>query len=328
MIRTLCHSASLTVATDTVPIFLDALEPFSESVNAFEINSPLPGGEADAPKRSVGVAGEGTALINPLTLTLSPGERGNTLWTITAILKADADTIQLRNAIALAAAAANIAEPCVTIAPLEDIDYLAMVPQNFPPFRIGKFYLYGSHHTPRAGDGPLRLLVNAGTAFGSGEHPTTQGCLLAMQDLAKKKYIGRVIDMGCGSGILSLAAAKLWRASVIAVDIDDEAARVTRANAKLNGVPGLIRSGSGNGYQAPIVTRAAPADLIVCNIVANPLKRMAPDLARNLKPGGYAILSGLLDHQLPGVLAAHYAQGLRLVKHYPIGEWRSVMLRR
>jgi ribosomal protein L11 methyltransferase len=289
---TLSHSASLTVATDAVPVFLDALESFAQSINAFET-------------------------------TYDSGQ-----WTITAILTQDADQTKIGTAIALAAAAANTPEPQVAIERLQDIDYLAQLEKEFPPFRIGKFYLHGSHHTPRPGDGPVRLLVNAGTAFGSGEHPTTQGCLRAMQDLAKRNHVRRVIDMGCGSGILSLAAAKLWRAQIIAVDIDAEAARVTTANAGLNGVQRLIRAGAGNGYAAPIVARAPPADLIVCNIVAKPLKRMAPYLAQNLKPGGYAILSGLLHHQVSGVLAAHYAAGLRLVARYPIGEWRTLVLRK
>ena len=286
------HAASLVIRTDCVPLFLDAVEPFADAVNAFET-----------------AYDSGT-------------------WTITAILKEDVDRTQLAQTIALAASAANIAEPELTFAPVEDVDYVSAVQNNFPPFRIGKFFLHGSHYTLRPGNGPIRLLVDAGTAFGSGEHPTTQGCLAAMQDIARHTRIQTAIDIGCGSGILSLAAAKLWRAKIIAVDIDPEAARVTRANARLNGVQGLIRAGHGNGYRAPILARTSPADLIVCNIVANPLKRMAPALARNLKQGGYAILSGLLDHQLPGVLAAHRAQGLALVKRYPIGEWRTLLLRR
>ena len=288
----LTHTASIIISTAAVPTFLDALEPFAQSLNAFET-------------------------------TYDSGS-----WTITAILKQGFDRIQLEGAIALAAAAENSPEPTLTIEDVQDIDYQAQLEKEFPPFRIGKFFLYGSHHAIRVGDGPIKLLVNAGTAFGSGEHPTTQGCLLAMQDLEKRRTMHRIIDMGCGSGILSLAAAKLWRAQVIAVDIDAEAARVTTANARLNGVATYIRAGSGNGYQAPIVVREAQADLIVCNIVAKPLKRMAPHLAQNLRAGGYAILSGLLDHQVPGVLAAHYTQGLRLVKRYPIGEWRTLLLRK
>ncbi len=286
------HSAALTVATGSVPSFLDALEPFSESVNAFEVT---PDGGA---------------------------------WTVTAVLARDADRGGLAGAIALAAAAAGVAEPEVTIQQLHDVDWLRQLQQDFPPFRIGRFYLHGSHHAPRPGDGPLRLLVNAGTAFGSGEHPTTQGCLLGMQALARHERITSVLDMGCGSGILSLAAAKLWRARVTAVDIDPEAARVTSHNARLNEVAALVRAGSGNGYKAPILSHRPAFDLIVSNIVARPLRRMAPELAHSLRPGGTAILSGLLQRQEAGVLAAHRAQGLRLVARHPIGEWRTLVLRK
>ncbi len=312
------HSAALVVTTDAVPVFLDALEPFVESVNAFELDSPIP---TDAPAQfSWGSEHPNWATGEAVSL------RAN--WTITAILKQNANRAGLSNAICLAAAANGLPEPELRIEALADTDWLAQLQQDFPPFRLGCFYLYGSHHVPRPGDGPVRLLVNAGTAFGSGEHPTTQGCLLAMQALARKRTIGSVIDMGCGSGILSLAAAKLWRARVIAVDIDAEAARVTLANARLNGVARLIRAGAGNGYAAPILSRAVPVDLVVSNIVARPLKRMAPRLARALKPGGHAILSGLLEKQEAGILAAHRAQGLRLVARHPIGEWRTLVLRK
>ena len=285
------QSATLTVGTDAVPFFLDALEPFSESVNA------------------------------------SRADMDDEVWSVTAVLMPEWDHGAVAGAIAMAAAASGIDEPGLSMQPLQDVDWLAQLQQDFPPFRVGRFFVHGSHHVPRPGEGPLRLLVNAGMAFGSGEHATTQGCLLAMQALARKGQVGDMLDMGCGSGILSLAAAKLWRARVTAVDIDDEAARVTRANARLNGVAGLIRAGAGNGYQAPILADRPRFQLVASNIVARPLKRMAPDLARSLAPGGHAILSGLLSWQEAGVLAAHRAQGLRLVARLPIGEWRTLVLR-
>jgi ribosomal protein L11 methyltransferase len=299
-------------------------------------------------------------------------------WSICAILGDGFDRAALLSAISLAAAANQIPEPSINIRPLADTDWLSKVQGDFPPLRVGRIFLHGSHYKPQPGDGPIRLLVDAGMAFGSGEHQTTRGCLLALQDLQKRGLnlrlspMGeadrpepsegqagegdystctvpspshcwrngprplpsgrgadiRILDMGCGSGILSLAAARLWRGQVVAVDIDPEAVNVTRRNARINGVARHIVAGAGNGYAAPVMARQAGFDVIVSNILARPLRRMAPDLARALNPGGYAVLSGLLQRQAPAVIAAHQAQGLRLVKRYPIGDWQSLVMKK
>ena len=230
--------------------------------------------------------------------------------------------------IALTAAANGVPEPAFDIAALGEEDWLARVRSDFPPLRIGRVFLHGSHYSPRNGEGPVRLLIDAGLAFGSGEHQTTRGCLLGLQDLSRHVQAPRILDMGCGSGILSLAAARLWRGRVVSVDIDPEAVRVTRANARLNGVSPHIVAGAGNGYGAPVMARQGDFDLIVSNILAKPLRRMAPDLARRLKPGGHAVLSGLLRRQGAAVIAAHRAQGLHLVKRYPIGDWQTLVMRK
>jgi ribosomal protein L11 methyltransferase len=324
---------STIISVPDVPVFADAIDAYAESMNVFEAHPP-----------------DGT-------------------WSIHAVLREGFDRAGLRGAIGLAAAANGCEEPPVEITPLADTDWLSRVAEDFPPFTVDKIYIHGSHVRATPADGPIRLRIDAGTAFGSGEHPTTQGCLMALQDLAKRwpsitsprwerstGEAGRVrgdmnlpspshscrngslplpsgrgaelciLDMGCGSGILSLAAAHLWNAEIVAVDIDTEAVRVTRDNARINGVAGCIRAGAGKGYRAPILARALPFDLIVSNILANPLRRMAPDVARHLRPGGHAILSGLLRRQQASVLAAYRAHGLRLVKRYPIGEWQTLVL--
>ncbi len=206
-------------------------------------------------------------------------------------------------------------------------DWLAENMAAFPPVRIGRYFIHGSDFTdpPPACSIPIKL--DPGTAFGSGEHASTAGCLAMIERLAKQARISRPLDMGCGSGILSIAMAKTWRVPVLASDIDDEAERVTRFNARRNGVQPLVRAVSGPGYRSRAVSQAAPYDLIVANILARPLISMAGDLARHLAPGGWAVLSGLLERDGRRVLAAHQAHGLRLAHWSPRDGWLTLALR-
>jgi ribosomal protein L11 methyltransferase len=249
-------------------------------------------------------------------------------WQISALYKSQPDAGALSAGAALIAAAAGVAEPEIEIAPLPPSDWLAEAYAGFPARRIGRFFVHGSHIEARVGDG-IPLLIDAATAFGSGEHATTEGCLLAMSDLARRgPRIARVLDMGTGSGILSVGMAKLFpKARIFAVDIDAESARVAAENARLNGVSRHVRAAQGNGYHSPLASRGPRFDVIIANILARPLIAMAPHLARRLRPGGIAILSGLLSRQERAVLGAHKAMGLRLVGRKPIGEWTTLILR-
>ena len=165
--------------------------------------------------------------------------------------------------------------------------------------------------------------------FGTGRHETTQGCLTALTELADAgTAVRNALDLGCGSGVLAMAIAKLWPgARVLAADNDAPSVGVTRENAELNGVPGIAALES-EGYAAPALKQAAPFDLIAANILAAPLIQLAPDLARHLAPGGLAILSGLLTTQAPAVIQAHVAQGLTLVEARSYGEWDTLLLRK
>jgi ribosomal protein L11 methyltransferase len=249
-------------------------------------------------------------------------------WSLTALYRSPPDRGALQARLALTAAAHGLAEPSLDIAALPPSDWLAMAYAGFPARRIGRFYVHGSHVPPPSG-GAIALHIDAATAFGSGEHATTEGCLLAISGLAKLGFAPRrALDMGTGSGILAIAIAKYWRnADVAAVDIDPESARVATLNAKLNGVAANIDAVQGNGYRSPLAMQGGKFDLIVSNILARPLIRMAPSLARRLAPGGIAILSGLLQRQERAVLAAHLAVGLRLVGRQPIGDWQTLILR-
>jgi ribosomal protein L11 methyltransferase len=250
-------------------------------------------------------------------------------WTMTAQYKAKPDAAAMAARLALAAASLGLPEPALDLAPLAPADWLAAVYAGFPARHIGRFFVHGSH-VAAPGGGVTPLHIDAATAFGSGEHATTEGCLLAITDLAKRRrHLGRVLDMGTGSGILGIATAKLFRdARIVAIDIDAESARVAAANARLNRVGAQVRAAQGNGYRSPLAARGPRFDVIIANILARPLIRMAPSLHRRLAPGGTAILSGLLRRQEAGVLSAHRSAGLFLVGRKRIGDWHTLILRR
>jgi ribosomal protein L11 methyltransferase len=209
---------------------------------------------------------------------------------------------------------------------LEIKDWVSEVERGFPPLNIGRFYVHGSHIKDQVPCGKIGLEINAGIAFGSGEHSTTSGCLLALGILAKKRNFLRPLDVGCGSGILALAMAKLWRVPVAGTDIDPVSVAVSIENARKNHVHGLTRFAVSDGYGAGLVRQHGPYDLITANILARPLVDMAPDLAKNLAIGGIAVLSGLLVRQERMVLSAHRAQGLRLISRINKNGWSTLIL--
>ena len=193
---------------------------------------------------------------------------------------------------------------------------------GFPPVVIGRYYIYGSHiQTPPPAD-KVALCIDAATAFGTGEHQTTHGCLNALDEL--DIVPDRVLDVGCGSGILAMAYAKTYHKPVDAVDIDEESVRVAIENAKRNGLKELVHVEQSNGYQKVHGTY----DLIMCNILARPLREMAVDLVAHLNPNGRAILSGFLTRQKRWVLKAHTDLGLTQVAEYRIKGWSTLVLKR
>ncbi|NNG03229.1 MAG: 50S ribosomal protein L11 methyltransferase [Inquilinus sp.] len=236
------------------------------------------------------------------------------------------DRAALAVRLALLARARGVDEPELAIERIPPTDWLAASYQAFPPIRVGRFHIHGSHEPGEVPAGAIGLCIDAATAFGTGEHPTTAGCLTALEQLAKRRGVGRALDMGCGSGILAFAVARLWHTPVLAVDVDAESVRVARHNARLNRVAGLVRAARGDGYASRAVAGGGPYDLIVANILARPLAAMAKDLSAHLAPGGTAILAGLLERQQAQVLAAHRAQGLVLVGRVRAGIWPTLIL--
>lgn len=206
--------------------------------------------------------------------------------------------------------------------------WLARTYAGFPEQQIGRrFAVRGTHLPPHDAPGRITLLLDAGLAFGSGEHGSTRGCLLALQRVAYRRP-RRILDLGTGSGILAIAAARLLHRPVLATDIEPWSVRVAGENAALNGVAHRVRPMLANGWRDARVRAGGPYDLVFANILARPLCLMARDLAANLAPGGTAILAGLLTTQAHAVLAAHRWQGLRLERMIVARPWATLVMRR
>jgi ribosomal protein L11 methyltransferase len=207
--------------------------------------------------------------------------------------------------------------------PVAERDWLAENRRAFPPQRIGRFLVHGSHWRDKPPPGSIAIEIDAASAFGTGEHPSTRGCLLALDRLAKRRRFRRVRDIGAGSGILAIAAAKRLRRPVAASDIDPVAVAVARHHTRRNGLAQLVRLECANG-----AGDGGNYDLVFANILARPLMLMARDLARIVAPGGRAVLSGLLRRQEAGVLAAYRARRLSLAFRLVIDGWSILVLRK
>lgn len=248
-------------------------------------------------------------------------------WTVEGLLREPANRPALEGALALAAAASGILPPALSEGSVEAEGWLARTREAFPPQPIGRrFLIRGTHDAGVTMPGRIALTIDAGLAFGSGEHATTQGCLMALERLPKPR--GMMADIGTGSGVLALAAAALWHVRAVGVEIDPWAARVAGENARLNRLHRLVTMVAGDGWHAPAIRRHAPYGLVTANILARPLCAMAADLALNLAPGGHAVLSGLLVEQARMVLAAHRRAGLTLSGRIDIGHWATLIVRK
>lgn len=270
---------------------------------------------------------EAALLSVSATVALFRDEATDT-WRIEAVREAAADAGALSAALALAAGLTGH-EAAPERHATEADGWLARTVEAFPVMPIGRrFVIRPTHAAPAPAAGRVELVLDAGLAFGSGEHNSTRGCLMALEGLPRRGRHARVLDLGSGSGILAMAAAKLWGCRVLATDIEPWSVRVAEENARMNGLRGRVRAILADGWKAAAVRRPAPYDLVFANILARPLCAMARDLADHLAPGGAAILAGLLGAQVPMVLAAHRRQGLVLERRIDLPPWATLVLRR
>lgn len=212
---------------------------------------------------------------------------------------------------------------------IDDRDWVAQVRRELHPVDAGRFTVYGGHDAHRIGAHRIGLRIEAAMAFGTGHHGTTRGCLILADRLIRRGWRPRrVADIGCGTGVLAMAAAKAWRIPVVATDIDPIAAATAAENVKANGTAPWVRTGCATGFRHQLFRDGAPFDLILANILAGPLKRLAPEIARHLAPGGQAILAGLLTRQCAGVEAVFRGHGLQRADRIRLGDWTSLRLER
>jgi ribosomal protein L11 methyltransferase len=247
-------------------------------------------------------------------------------WQIEGVRRVGANETALRTALMVAAAASGVsAEPLREPIPAEG--WLAASYASFPEQLIGRrFVIRGSHiKTPRV-TGRITLALDAGAAFGSGEHGSTRGCLRALERVASRRP-RRILDLGTGSGVLAMAAARLLHRPVLATDIEPWSVRLARQNARTNGLGALVRPLLADGWRHRAVRANGPYDLVLANILARPLARMAKDLAKHLAAGGTVILSGILATEARAVLSAHRRHGLSLTLRLDEAEWTTLVLR-
>ncbi|KGJ04496.1 [LSU ribosomal protein L11P]-lysine N-methyltransferase [Paracoccus halophilus] len=248
-------------------------------------------------------------------------EDGSDRWEVGLYFTESPDEIGL----ALLAAAWG-AEPFV-ISELPEVDWVAHVRRQLSPVAAGRFFVHGSHDADKVPEGAEALLIEAAMAFGTGHHDTTKGCLLALDRLIGQGAAPRrIVDIGCGTAVLAMAAARVFPVIVLAGDIDPVAVDTARANVIANGLDGRVECVEAVGFDQPLIERAAPFDLVFANILKKPLIGLVPDMARYIARGGRAILSGILTHQAEEVIAAYRAGGLALEHREDLGEWSTLVV--
>jgi ribosomal protein L11 methyltransferase len=250
-------------------------------------------------------------------------EDGKGIWEVGGYFLDAPDDIDL----ALLSAAFG-AGPFV-VSEVPDQDWVAKVRRELPPVEAGRFFVYGSHDAALLPEGRIGLLIEAAMAFGTGHHGTTLGCLRAYDRLLNDaQRFDNVLDLGCGTAVLAMSAARMGAASVLASDIDPVAVEVALANVQANGLEGRVGCVESIGFDSPVVQAGAPFDLIFANILKGPLIELAPDMAAHLASGGLAILSGLLIEQADEIVEVYQALGFDLQTREDIGEWSALTLRR
>jgi ribosomal protein L11 methyltransferase len=290
-LRLVCDEKRARAVADLI---VESFEPAEAASTAFETEEPWPGG--------------GKAWLVEVYFGFEPDEEG------------------LRELVALAAG--EEAASAVEFGLTEKRDWVANALAGLAPVRAGRFLVHGAHDRPKVKPNDVGVEIEAGLAFGTGHHGTTRGCLIHFDRLLKRRRPARVLDVGCGAGVLAIAAAKVLGRKVWLGDIDPVAVEVANANARLNGVGAQCKAIVSRGVESWALREGAPYDVVFANILAKPLRLLAPTLAAVIARDGEAIVSGLLLADVPGVLAAWRAQGFSLRERIDLEGWASLRLMR
>jgi ribosomal protein L11 methyltransferase len=251
--------------------------------------------------------------------------RPDGLWDVTVYFADPPDQASIRGLVGIAAGG-DVAETIV-FDTVEARDWVKATLEDLVPVPAGRFVVHGRHDRNRVAPNKLGIEIEAALAFGTGHHGTTRGCLLLLDHVLKAWRPRRVLDLGTGTGVLAIAAAKALHENILASDIDPLSVVVARENARANQTGHLIQLIHATGFAAPQFAAAGPFDLVLANILANPLRQLAAPMARHLAPSALVILSGLLTHQASGVIAAYRDRGLVPLHHLRIDGWSSLLLR-
>jgi ribosomal protein L11 methyltransferase len=252
-------------------------------------------------------------------------ERPDGRWDVTLHF-ADAPDQALVRQLVTNAAGADIAGG-IAFDTVEARDWVKASLEDLVPVPAGRFVVHGQHDRARVAPNKLGIEIEAALAFGTGHHGTTRGCLLLLDHVLKAWRPRRVLDLGTGTGVLAIAAAKALHEKILASDIDPISVGVAQENARLNMSGHLVQAIPATGFAAPQFAQSGPFDLVLANILANPLRQLATPMSRHLAPSALVILSGLLTHQAASVIAAYRARGLVPLRHLRIDGWSSLLLR-
>lgn len=247
-------------------------------------------------------------------------------WDVTVHFADPPDEASIRNLVSLASD--DTVAGSIVFDTIEAKDWVKESLEGLVPVRAGRFIVHGSHDRDKVRDNQLGIEIEAALAFGTGHHGTTRGCLVYLDYVLRSKAPKRILDLGTGTGVLAIAAAKATKKHVLATDIDAMSVQVAHENMKLNGVGNLVETVCATGFSSPAIAKHAPFDLILANILANPLRAMANDMERHMASNGMIILSGLLPHQATSVIVAYRARGLVLRKQQVIEGWSSLLMQR
>ena len=283
----------------------------------------FPIGNEQTAKRVVDLLGE-SFFEGDAAIAASEGAGGR--WDITLHFAEAPDRTSVRELVSLAVGGEIAGDIAFDI--VEAKDWVKTTLEQLVPVRAGRFIVHGQHDRAKVPPNKLGVEIEAALAFGTGHHGTTRGCLLLLDRVLKAYRPRRVLDLGTGTGVLAISAAKALRIKVLASDIDPLSVKVARDNARLNGAGELVKAIRAAGLSAPQFARSGPFDLVLANILANPLRQMATPMARHLACSALIILSGLLPHQAQSVIAAYRSRGLVLERHIQIEGWSSLLMRK